>query len=170
MNKKIFLGIILVIMGLFWTLSNFQLIRGSWFLPIIGFAFLAAYLYRREDKLNRTPGFLIAGCIIIMVGLFNIINESVKLGLLEGPLFFYLLGISFLPVYFIHTRNFAQQDSKQHKWPLYTGFSIIGFGILVLIIEAANTSLIRRFYPIILPIILILLGCYVIFFYKRKED
>lgn len=168
-NKKAFLGIILIIMGLFWILFNFRLFKSSWFLPIIGLAFLASYLYRGEEQQKRPIGFLITGCIITMIGLFCILNDNFKLDLLEGPLFFFFLGVAFLPIYLFHTRQLTEQDLRQQRWPLTTGFSIIGFGLVILVIEAANTTLMRKVYPILIPVLFILLGFYIIFFYKRKS-
>ncbi len=170
MNKNTFLGGILVIIGVLWTLSNFRLINDQWILPFIGIIFLAAYLYRGGTKKKGTIGFLIAGCIIFMVGLFAVINDSLYLGPFEGSLFFFFVGIAFLFVYIIHTRHLSDKDSGSQKWPLYTGLIIMAFGLFVLITETAHIPLMRRVYPVLWPMVLIVLGLYIIFKHGRKED
>ncbi len=169
MNAKTLFGIILVIIGVLWTLSNFQLINSQWFLPAIGLVFLASYFYKGGTKQKGTIGFLIAGCIIIMVGLFTLINDIFHLGLLEGSLFFFFVGMAFLPVYFIHTRHLTDQDSGHQRWPLYTCLVIIGFGIFVLLTETAHTPLMRIIFPLLWPSFLIILGLYIILFKRSKK-
>jgi hypothetical protein len=169
LNAKTFFGVILVIIGVLWTLSNFQLINSQWFLPAIGLVFVAPYFYKGSTKHKGTIGFLIAGCIIIMVGLFTLINDSFHLGLLEGSLFFFFVGMAFLPVYFIHTRHLTNQDSGHQRWPLYTSLVTIGFGIFVLLTETAHTPLMRRIYPLVWPSLLIILGLYIILFKRLKK-
>ncbi len=169
-NKNTFLGIILIIIGIIWTLSNMHLINDQWILPFVGMVFIAAYLYRGSTQKKGTIGFLIAGCIIIMVGLFAALNESLYLGPFEGALFFFFVGIAFLPVYFIHTRHLRDKNSGNQKWPLYTGLIIMAFGFFVLLTETAHMPLMRRVYPVLWPMVLIVLGLYIIFKHGRKED
>ena len=116
MNKNALLGIILIIIGVLWTLSNFHLFADQWILPSIGIIFLAAYFYRGGNQQKDFVGFLITGCIIFMVGLFAVINDNTYLGPFEGALFFLFLGISFLPVYFIHTRHLPGKEPGHQKW------------------------------------------------------
>lgn len=161
-NRNTFLGIILIIIGILWTLSNFNLINNQFILPFIGIIFFAAYLYRGGIQKKGTIGLLIAGCIIFMVGLFAAINDSFYLGPFEGPLFFFFVGIAFLPVYIIHTRHFIDDNSSDQKWPLYTSLIIILFGLFVLITETSNIPMMQRLYHILGPVTLILLGLYII--------
>ena len=170
MSRNAFLGIILVIIGIVWTLSNLRLINDQWILPFIGIVFLAAYLYRGGAQKKGTIGFLIAGCIIFMVGLFAAVNDTIYLGKFEGALFFFFIGIAFLPVYFIHTRHLAEKNSGTRKWPLYTGLIIMAFGLFVLITETAHLPILRRIYPVLWPLVLILLGLYIIFKHGKKKD
>jgi len=161
-NRNTFLGIILIIIGILWTLSNFNLINNQFILPFIGIIFFAAYLYRGGIQKKGTIGLLIAGCIIFTVGLFATINDSFYLGPFEGPLFFFFVGIAFLPVYIIHTRHFTDDNSSGQKWPLYTGLIILLFALFVLITETSNIPIMQRLYRIFGPIILIFLGLYII--------
>lgn len=167
MSRKTTLGIILIIIGVLWTLSNLEFINSQWFLPAIGLVFLGAYFYKDSKKQKETIGFLIAGCVILMVGLFSLINNSFYLGLLEGPLFFFFIGFSFLLVYFIHTRNLTEQHHGNLKWSFYTGLVIIGFGIFVLFTSTLNTPLMQRVYSLLWPMGLILLGLYIVIKQKR---
>jgi len=169
-NRNTFLGIILIIIGFAWTLSNLHLINDHWILPFIGIVFLAAYFYRGSAPKKGTIGFLIAGCIIFMVGLFAALNDSLNLGAFEGGLFFFFVGMAFLPVYFIHTRYLQDKNSGNQKWPLYTGLIIIAFGVFVLITETAHLPLLRKIYPIIWPMAIIVLGLLVILKGGKKED
>lgn len=169
-NKNAFLGAILVIIGILWTLSNFHLINDQWILPFIGIIFFAAYLYRGGVRNKGTIGFLIAGCIIFMVGLFAVVSDSFYLGPFEGSLFFFFVGIAFLFVYVIHTRHLSDKDSGSQKWPLYTGLIIMAFGLFVLFTETTHLPIMRRIYPVLWPVALILSGLYIIFKHAQKKD
>ncbi len=169
-NRNTFLGIILVIIGFGWTLSNLHLINDHWILPFIGIVFIAAYFYRGGTEKKSTIGFLITGCIIFMIGLFAVINDSLHLGAFEGGLFFFFVGIAFLAVYIIHTRYLPDKNSGNQKWPLYTSLIIIAFGIFVLITETAHLPLLRKIYPILWPMAIIVLGLFVILKGGKKED
>ena len=170
MNRNTFFGIILVIIGVLWTLSNFHLINDQWILPFTGIIFFSAYLYRGGTQKRGTIGFLIAGCIIFMVGLFAAINDSFYLGPFEGALFFLFVGIAFLPVYVVHTRHLSDKDSGSQKWPLYTSLVIMAFSLFILFTETAHIPIIRRIYPVLWPILLIILGLYIIFKQGRKKE
>ena len=161
MNRNTFLGIILIIIGIIWTLSNFNLINNQYILPFIGIIFFAAYLYRGGIQKKGTIGLLIAACIIFMVGMFAAINDNFYLGPFEGPLFFFFVGIAFLPVYAIHTRHFIDEHSSGQKWPLITGLIILLFGLFVLITETSHIPIMQRLYRIFGPIALIVLGLYI---------
>jgi hypothetical protein len=162
-NKNAFLGIALIFIGVIWTLSNLNLISAQWIMPFIGIVFLIAYLYRGGTQKRGTIGFLVAGCIIFMIGIFAVMSEIFYLGPFEAPLFFFFLGIAFLPVYAIHTRHLADEESPNYKWPLYTGFIIIIFSALLLLIETVQIPIMQRIYSILWPIGLIILGSYIIF-------
>jgi hypothetical protein len=168
-NKNTFLGIMLIIIGIAWTLSNLDLISGQWIMPFIGIIFLIAYLYRGGAQKNSAIGFLIAGCIIFMIGFFAAINDIFYLGIFEGSLFFLFLGTAFLPVYAIHTRHYANQESGNYKWPLYAGFIIIIFSLFILFVETARIPIMQKIYPILWPAGLIILGLYIIFGKIKKR-
>lgn len=171
MDKKItFLGMVLVIIGALWTLSNLNLIDDQWILPLIGIILFTAYLYRGGRTNKGSIGFLIAGCIVFMVGLFAILNDNLYLGKFEGALFFFFVGLAFLSVYVIHTRHQINADTGSQKWPLITGLIIIAFGLFVLFTETAHIPIIRRIYSIIWPLVLIFLGLFIIFKKARKSD
>ena len=166
MNKNALLGIILIIIGILWTLSNFNLFTDQWLLPFIGIVLFAAYFYRGGIQKKGSVGFLIAGSIIFMVGLFAIINDNTYLGPLEGSLFFLLVGLAFLPVYFIHTRCLPGPEGSHQKWPLFTGLIIMAFGLFVLFTETYHIPVMRRITSMIWPSALIIIGLYVML--KRK--
>jgi hypothetical protein len=169
-GRNTFLGIILIIIGVLWTLSNFHLFNEQWILPFIGIIFFAAYLYRGGTQKKGSLGFLIAGCIIFMVGLFAVVNDNFDLGPFEGSLFFFFVGMAFLPVYVIHTQHLLEKDSSNQKWPLYTGLIIIAFGLFVLVTETSHIPIMRRIYPILWPMVLIVLGLYIICKQGRKKE
>ena len=168
-NKNLFMGIILIVIGLLWTLSNFGIMNDNWILPIIGTAFLVAYLYRGGPYKKGTIGFLIAGSIISLIGLFSILSENVLLGSLEGSLFFFFLGTAFLLVYFIHTRHQIDDKPGNQKWPLVTGIIIILFGLFVLVTETAHIPAIRKIFRIGWPVALIVIGLFVMFRPGKKD-
>jgi|LDZT01.1.fsa_nt_gi hypothetical protein len=162
-NKNASLGIALIIIGIIWTLSNLNLISDQWILPFIGIVFLIVYFYRGGIQKKGTIGFLIAGCIIFMIGIFAAMSEIFYLGVLEAPLFFFFLGSAFFPIYLIHTRHLPEEESRNYKWPLYAGFIIIIFSLLLLLIETVQIPIMQRIYSILWPIGLIILGSYIIF-------
>jgi hypothetical protein len=162
-NKNASLGTALIIIGIIWTLSNLNLISDQWILPFIGIVFLIVYFYRGGIQKKGTIGFLIAGCIIFMIGIFAAMSEIFYLGVLEAPLFFFFLGSAFFPIYLIHTRHLPEEESRNYKWPLYAGFIIIIFSLLLLLIETLQIPIMQRIYSILWPIGLIILGSYIIF-------
>ncbi len=169
MNQKTLLGAIFIIIGILWTLSNFHLFNDQWILPLVGMILLTAYLYRGGTQEKRTIGLLIAGCIVFMVGLFALANDYFYLGAFEGALFFIFLGIAFLAIYFIHTRHISEEDTGHRKWPLYTGLIIMAFGIFVLFTETIHMPAVRRIFSILWPLLLIILGLYIILFKRPRK-
>lgn len=168
-DQKILLGVILIVIGILWTLSNFQRMNDQWILPLIGAILVIAYFYSKDTQEKRAIGMLIAGCIITMVGLFSVLNDYYFLGIFEGTLFFIFLGIAFLAIYFIHTRYLVDQDSGHQRWPLYTGLIIIAFGLFVLFIETMKLPDIRKIYALFWPLILMILGLYILFFHRIRK-
>jgi hypothetical protein len=98
-----------------------------------------------------------------MIGIFAAMSEIFYLGVLEAPLFFFFLGSAFFPIYLIHTRHLPEEESRNYKWPLYAGFIIIIFSLLLLLIETVQIPIMQRIYSILWPIGLIILGSYIIF-------
>ena len=158
-NKKMIVAI-LILMGVINFASRKGLISGEYFLIGIGAVFFIAYFIRQRPK-----GFLVPGCILISLGVYANLQNSkliVMNGRMEGPAFFFFMAIAFYLMFFIH--NF-RNDSLDRKmvWPAIVGTALTAFGIFVYASEYWDIVEIligiNRFWPLIL----IVLGLYLIF-------
>ncbi|MBK5252089.1 MAG: hypothetical protein JJE29_05595 [Peptostreptococcaceae bacterium] len=164
-NKKI-IGLILVLIGLINFASRQGWISGEYFLIGLGSVFLIAYFIRQ-----RPIGFLIPACILILLGTYANLQSSRLLfmnGRIEGAAFFFFMAIAFYLIFFIHNTKNGSLDRKT-VWPAIVGIALTVFGIFVYAVEYWDiTELligINRFWPLIL----ILIGLYLILTKKKKD-
>lgn len=157
-------GTVLVVLGLVFFVGQFFALEGSLFLVGLGGALLAAYALGR-----RLLGFLIAGCVLLAIGVFAGIDELALLPeTIAGPLFFLMLGAAFVAVYVIHSRFSASWGGR--NWALITGLALWAFATFVFLVE--NTALLSptawdllgRFWPLVL----IAIGLWQLF--RRLQD
>ncbi len=164
-NKKI-IGLILVLIGLINFASRQGWISGEYFLIGLGAVFLIAYFIRQ-----RPIGFLIPACILILLGTYANLQSSRFLfmnGRMEGATFFFFMALAFYLIFFIH--NISNESLKKKMvWPAIVGIALTAFGIFVYAVEywdiAEVLIAINRFWPLIL----ILIGLYLILT-KQKKD
>ena len=141
---KLIAGLILVLLGL--SLSGINIFAGfgeNLFLLLLGGLFIAWYFYK------NAYGLLIPGCILAGLGLgsfgSNIFWSSPHQSTLG-------IGIGFIAVYVIDLLN----NGKTHWWPLIPG------GIMTVSSLAKGPFGFRNFFKIGWPIIIIILGLWII--------
>jgi len=157
---QIVAGIILILLGL--SFSGIRFIIGfhhNTFFLLLGGLFIAAYFYK------DLYGLLIPGCLIIGLGI-----TSGHFGLFRySPYYNTLgLGLGFVAIYVIDLLN----KGKSHWWPLIPG------GILTFLELSTRPYNFWGFFHVIWPIIIILLGLYMILnslglikcFKKNEQD
>lgn len=121
--KNSMIGLILVSVGVLMLLGNLGMLDGEFMLLGVGAIFLIFYGISGRDNDSRKVGLLIPGLIIIAVGLFAQLESRLD----NAPyLFFVFLGLAFLGVYVIHTRNI-----QGGKWPLFPALGLFGFAAFV---------------------------------------
>jgi hypothetical protein len=143
-------GVVLVVLGLVFFIGQFVDLEGPLFLVGLGLVFLAVYSLGR-----RLLGFVIAGWVLLAIGVFAGLDEANVLpGTVEGPVFLVLLGAAFLLVYLAHTRALASWGAR--NWPLIAGLVLWAIGALILLIENAvllppeARNVILRWWPLVL--------------------
>ena len=157
-RRPIVAGTILIALGLYFFVGQFLNLEGPLFFVGLGAVFLAAYALGR-----RLLGFLIAGNILVAIGLFSAIDElDVLPSTLSGALFFLMPGSAFIGVYVM--RNRAAYPQSRRGWALITGLALWAFAAFIFLVEnavlfsSAAWASILRFWPVIL----ILLGLWLL--------
>ncbi len=162
MNRLV-AGSILVGIGIFSLLSNFGIVRGEFFLLIVGGIFLA--LYGASTKTPRPLGFLIPGCIVMGVGIYS--NMEYYFADLDGAAFFWILGLSFASIHLLHS-TFSTASKGSSKWALYVGAGLIAFGTFVFATLFFEYEPVRYLLHNFWPATLIFFGIYMIFSKKKQ--
>lgn len=155
MRKKRIMGGILIILGLIWLLESFKFIQVDLTLIIVSSFLYILYFLSGNKAQKRVVGLLIAGSIVLMLGVQSILDDLFFLGDLEGVFFFLLIGTAFWIVYFVHTRYLVQGG----KWPVYVGSALYTFAGFIFITENFN----QGFFRIVWAFGLIGIGIYILF-------
>jgi len=150
MKNKLLLGLILILVGVFFLLKTQISDNFSLFLLLSGVFFLILYL------ITKVYGLLIPGGILTGLG-FGLIYQGKN-----SALFFIFLGIGFILIYILGLIR-----GKSPIWPIIPGGILLGIGIYE---ELLNRGLIpynfvKKITPY-WPVILIIIGLYLIF--KKK--
>uniref|UniRef100_A0A7C3MJA6 DUF5668 domain-containing protein n=1 Tax=Dictyoglomus thermophilum TaxID=14 RepID=A0A7C3MJA6_DICTH len=137
------MAILLIFIGLLLLLSNFGILSGNLFLLIISAIFLFSYY-----RFNRNIGFLIPGCILLSIALFNILQSLYTI----NPVYIIsFIGFGFLMIFFIHSSK-KEYSYAEKYWSIYPGIILISFGIILGLISK-SPEYIRYLFPILLIII-----------------
>lgn len=139
------LGILIALIGVFLLLINLNLLTGNIFLLLISAIFLLSYY-----RFNRNIGFLIPGCILLSISIFNILEGFYNINTIHILTF---IGIGFILIFLIHYSGRKEISTGEKYWSLYPGTILISLGILISIIQ--NFPEYIRF---ILPLLLIVIG------------
>ncbi len=154
-RSKILVGIILILLGIYFLLVNLGLWRGlaaNLFLVVLGICLIAAFYISK-----KAIGFLIPGFVFTFVGIVVTLLQS---GLIEQskywPLILSATALAFICVYFLGTR-------KDEIWPLVLGILLL---ILSGLLFATTFGVIDwdfwRLLGYFWPILLIFLGIWVL--------
>lgn len=150
MKNKLFLGLILILLGLFFLLKTQISDHFSLFILLVGVFFLVLYL------ITKVYGLLIPGGILTGLG-FGLIYQDKN-----NALFFIFLGLGFILIYILGLIR-----GKSPLWPVIPGGILLGIGIYeeLLARGVIPYNFIKKFSPY-WPVILIIIGLYLIF--KKK--
>lgn len=150
MKNKLFLGLILILLGFFFLLKTHISDHFSLFLLLAGVFFLILYF------ITKVYGLLIPGGVLTGLG-FGLIYQDKS-----SPLFFVFFGLGFILIYI-----FGLIKGKSPLWPIIPGGILLGIGVYeeLLSRDIIPYNFIKKisFYW---PIILIIIGLYLIF--KKK--
>ncbi len=150
MKNRLFLGLILILVGVFFLLKTQIPDNFSLFLLLSGTFFLILYL------ITKVYGLLVPGGILTGLGLGLTFQGK------SSALFFIFLGFGFISIYVLGLIR-----GKSPLWPIIPGGILLGIGIYE---ELLNRGLIpynfvKKISPY-WPVILIIIGLYLIF--KKK--
>lgn len=140
-------GIVLIVLGALFLLGQWMHVGGEGVVAMIGLAFLAAY------ALTRQYGFLVPGGIMTGLGIGIIYEERLQA---EGAPVLLGLGLGFISIYlFSRVRGRMPAD----WWPLIPGGVLTVIGVFLAAGQTGLLGSIDRWWPLVL----ILLGLYIIF-------
>lgn len=160
MMKNSMIGLILVSVGLLMLLGNMGVLDGEFTLLAIGTAFLIFYGISGRDTETRKVGLLIPGLIIMAVGTFAQLESRFD----NAPyMFFVFLGLAFLGVYLIHTRNI-----QGGKWPLFPAIGLFGFAAFVFAATNFNIAFLATIMNNLVPAGAIIVGLVLLVKAKKK--
>lgn len=152
------IGLLLVLIGLLILLGNLGLIDGDYVLIVIGVVFMGIYWFSGKDAPNRNIGFLIPSTILIMIGLYDLMEGLWRRLDIQGIGFFISIGIAFVLIYLIHTSQLKAPKKGTRYWPLYVSSALFGFSIFIIIITNIDSQVVWTITNNIFPIALIIVG------------
>jgi len=145
-------GFVIIGIGVFFLLAQVVPDIGRWIPLLIGLAFLAGFIARREY------GFLVAGCIISGVGVGVVLVNAVD-GQWSGSLMLLSIAGGFATIWLISLimqtvdRDWPRGPSRDARralwWPLIPG-GILGLVALVVLAEEGFGSDVLRWWPLLL--------------------
>jgi len=147
-HGSIVFGVLLMFMGAFFLLNNFDYFRGEGFLIFLGLAFVAAYFLT-----GRPVGLLIPGFVLMAIGSFASVERGFFGFKLGGGWFFIFLGSAFAAIFIVDSFGRATPT----VWPLYPAAGLLLFGLFI----TAGEILPKQFWHLAggwWPAVLILAG------------
>ncbi|MFO7942457.1 MAG: hypothetical protein R6U92_07445 [Bacillota bacterium] len=135
------IGILLLVAGVALLLSMLGYLPGAAFLLILGGGFCGVYAAVGGRRSYGNVGFLIPGLVLLAVGSFAVLEETLTANSPNPGYFFALLATAFLGVALVHTRAFRQADHGERNWPLYPAAGLTLLGVLLALEESIGVSL-----------------------------
>ncbi|MGH2348573.1 MAG: hypothetical protein ACRDFT_03785 [bacterium] len=150
-RRRVLPGIILIVLGVVFLLAQQGRVGGQAVVAAIGIAFLVAFLY------TRNYGFLVPGGIMTGLGLGIIYQSQADRGwaVLLG------LGLGFVSIYALDVLTGGRRGGQW--WPLIPGGILTFFGLAQ---ASGILGTIGRWWPILL----IVIGLYLLFRRRADED
>ncbi len=149
MNTKT-LGFGLIGFGLVLMLTNFYHVQVDITLLVIGGCFLAAYFGNFIGP-KKNVGFLIPGCILVSLGIWEIISEITNLGRYDDLGFFFAGGTAFLAIYWI-----GRIYKHNVKWAALVSLGAYGFTVFLFLVN--YSTFFARNEDLVFPFIMIVIG------------
>lgn len=149
-------GSLLILFGVLRFFSNGPLhpnILGSFLFLTPGMVFMI--LYRQTKSL----GFLIPASILLGFGGFILSTLLPLSPSIQGSLFFLLMGLSFMSIHFLGKNLIG-------RWPLFLGLLLFGLGGFILLISTLRVTM--KFFPFLIPMVLVGLGIWMLKQNKNK--
>jgi hypothetical protein len=159
-RKNVFLGIVLVMAGIWMGLSALNLMPKISILFILAAGFLVAYFV-----FNRNIGFLIPGCILAAIATFVTLGQQNGF---NGIYVLILLGLAFFAIFLIHTMHIKTDQWGDKYWPLFPGSILIIIGTLILNAQLDPLDPNRQIITMITPAFLIIIGIIILFGGTKK--
>lgn len=161
-RKNVFLGIVLVLVGILMALSALNLMPKFNILFILAAGFLVAYFV-----FNRNIGFLIPGCILAAIATFITLGQRNGF---NGIYVLILLGLAFFAVFLIHTMHIKTNQWGDRYWPLFPGSVLLIVGTLILNAQLDPMDPQRKIITMIAPVFLIIIGVIILFGGTKKSN
>jgi hypothetical protein len=161
-RKNVFLGVVLVLVGILMALSALNLMPKFSILFILAAGFLLAYFV-----FNRNIGFLIPGCILAAVATFITLGQQNGF---NGIYILILLGLAFFAIFLIHTVHIKTNQWGDKYWPLFPGSVLIIVGTLILNAQLDPMDPQRKLITMVAPAFLIIIGIIILFGGTKKPS
>ncbi len=152
MKRGVLAGSVLILFGIYILLSQlFHIPEG------LGLVFLGAFFLVLRFSLKRLYGFTIAGCLVMAVGLSNVLESlgvlnAYHLGFLSGSITLFLLAIAFFTIHIL-------EHPRIGNWPIIPGVCLLIIGGIALISEIPGLYLrLSNLAWLIVPLVLICSG------------
>lgn len=149
MNTKT-IGFGLIGFGLILMMINFYQVQVDLTLLLIGGCFLAAYFGSFFGS-KRNIGFLIPGCILASLGIWEIVSEVSVLGQYDDIGFFMSVGTAFLAIYLV-----GKMNGHQVKWSAIVSIAVYAFSAFLYFVS--YNTFFKENEDLIFPFILISVG------------
>ncbi len=166
MKKNNKIGIILILVGIFILVNNFNLMRGEAVLYFVSLGFFIGYFSNKKANI----GLLIPACIVLAVGVYSTTETFFNRLNLDSSSFLLLLGSAFLAIYLIHNIRLKTIDASMVKWPGIVAICLYVFSIFVLFQEKLRFSIPPILSKLFWPLLLILVGVITIFNSGKKSE
>ena len=144
------LGYGLIGFGLLLMLTNFYHIQVDLTLLVIGACFMAAYFGNMLGS-KKNIGFLIPGCILMALGIWEIVSEIALLERYDDLGFFITGGTAFLAIYWI-----GKVHGHAVKWAAIVALCAYGFSGFLFLVNYSTFFAVNE--DLVFPFIMILIG------------
>lgn len=144
------LGFGLIGFGLVLLLTNFYQVQVDLTLLVIGACFMAAYFGNMMGS-KKNIGFLIPGCILVALGVWEVVSSILMLNAYDDLGFFISGGTAFLAIYGIGSRH-----GHGVKWAAIVALCAYAFSAFLFLVN--YSTFFATHEDLIFPFVLIVIG------------